>query len=60
VKLKTEYHALNGTGIVRVGKRRNGKPHAVLVMHVLVALTASDAKLITKALYFTPPSKSTA
>lgn len=49
VKLKTEYHALNGTGIVHVGKRRNGKPHNVLVMHVLVALSATDAKLITKA-----------
>jgi hypothetical protein len=42
------WEALNGMSMVEVGKRRNGKPHNVLLLNVLVAVSETDAKLVMR------------
>ncbi len=45
----TTWEAYAGMTLVSAGKKRNGKPHTVLAIQVLVVVTESDAKRLTKA-----------
>lgn len=44
----TTWEAYGGVMAVNAGKRRNGKPKAVLMVQLLVCMTEADAKLMTK------------
>lgn len=42
------WEAFGGVLPIVVGKRRNGKPHTILMMQVLVCMTEADAKAVSK------------
>ena len=48
-KAQTTWEAWEGCSLVPTGKkRRSGKPHTIMVVHVVVAMTESDAKALAK------------
>lgn len=47
-KSQTTWEAWDGVSLVPAGKTRRGKPRAIMVVHVVVAMTETDAKTLTK------------
>lgn len=45
----TTWEAPGGMLLVPAGKKRNGKPHTVLVIQVLVVTSAADARAVERA-----------
>jgi len=43
------YEAFGGMTVISCGKRKNGKPNNIMIMEVLVVMSKSDAKALTKA-----------
>jgi hypothetical protein len=48
-KPEKSYEAWGGLSVVSCGKRKNGKPHNVLVLNVMVVTSKSDVAAMTKA-----------
>jgi hypothetical protein len=48
MKTKAVWEACGGMLAVGGGKKRNGKPHTVLMIQVFVCMTEADAKRVSK------------